>query len=744
MDKTCFAAILLLAGGYGTSAFAEMQENDTVESVTLQQLEVVGNRATAKTPVAFTNLKKSELTRTNDGQDMTYLLQMTPSVTVSSDAGAGMGYTSMRVRGSDGSRINVTANGVPINNPESHNVYWVNMPDLASSLHDVQIQRGAGTSSNGAGAFGASVNMMTDTPSGLPYAELSGAYGMYNTNRETLRVGSGLLYDHWSFDLRLSHLGSDGYIERASSKLWSYFGQMSFRTDGTTLRLLSFGGKERTYMAWDYASLEDMELYGRRYNPCGQYTDSEGNIAYYPDQYDNYAQYHFQLLLSQRLAEGYHLNAGLHYTYDDGFYDQYKTRRTLEEYGLTPFLTPEGEIVKKADLIRLKNNHNHFGGGYVNANYVGEKLDVTLGVASTVFYGRHFGQVKWVRNYVGSIDPLQPYYENAGHKADANVYVRANYDFDSRFSAFADMQYRHIRYTIDGSSDNFDWNTGAPYALGVNRRWNFFNPKLGVNFTDGPHRAYASWAIARREPTRDNFTDGDPGRRPEAERLNDFEAGYIFGNSWFKAGLNLYYMLYKDQLVATGELSDTGNPVSVNVPDSYRMGAELQLGAKPCKWFDWKFSLTLSRNRIKNFVEYIYEDEWTNPIEIPLGDTPIAFSPSLIFANSFNFHVGGFDAELQTRYVGKQYLTNAGNDEASLSPYCVSDLHLSYLFRQLLGIKELRVGFSVYNILNHKYFSNGYAGAGYYMDNGTPVIYRYAGYAAQAPAHVMATLSFNI
>ncbi len=238
--------------------------------VTLAQIEVLGNRATAKTPVAFTNLKKSELTASNDGRDMTYLLQMTPSVVASSDAGAGMGYTSMRVRGTDGSRINVTANGVPINNPESHNVYWVNMPDLVSSVRDVQIQRGAGTSSNGAGAFGASVNMLTDTPSTLPYAELSGAYGMYNTNRETLRVGSGLLGDHWTFDLRLSHMGSDGYIERASSKLWSYFGQAAWRSDGTILRLLSFGGKERTYMAWDYASLEDMELYGRLYNLCVQ------------------------------------------------------------------------------------------------------------------------------------------------------------------------------------------------------------------------------------------------------------------------------------------------------------------------------------------------------------------------------------------------------------------------------------------------------------------------------------------
>ena len=299
------------------------QDADTL-SVNLRQVEVVSNRATEKTPVAFTNVTKKELTAANDGRDIPYLLQSTPSVITTSDAGAGMGYTSIRVRGTDGSRINVTANGIPINDAESHRVYWVNMPDLASSLRDVQIQRGAGTSTNGAGAFGASINMATDAPSTEQYAELSGAYGMYNTNRETLRVGSGLLGGHWSFDARISHMGSDGYIERASSQLWSYFGQAAYRNTNTHLRLLAFGGKEETYMAWDYASKEQMEEFGRRYNPCGEYIDSEGNRAYYADQKDNFIQHHFQLLLAQRLGDFFRLNAALHYTKDRGYYNQYK------------------------------------------------------------------------------------------------------------------------------------------------------------------------------------------------------------------------------------------------------------------------------------------------------------------------------------------------------------------------------------------------------------------------------------
>ena len=741
------AAAVLTVGLAVHSAHADAHAEDKVAdtvSVILKQVEVVANRATANTPVAFTNVGKKELLRHNDGRDITYLLQMTPSVTITSDAGAGMGYTSMRVRGTDGSRINVTANGVPINNPESHNVYWVNMPDLASSLRDVQIQRGAGTSVNGAGAFGASVNMITDAPSDEAYAELSGAYGSYNTNRETIRVGSGLLGGHWTFDARISHLGSDGYIDRAKSELWSYFGQAAYQSYSTLVRLLAFGGKEKTYMAWDYASKEDMELYGRRYNPCGQYTDDEGKVAYYPDQNDNYIQHHFQLLLSQGLGESWRMNAALHYTKDDGYYEQYKTGRTLEEYGLKPFYDAEGNKIKKSDLVRLKKNDNGFGGGYLNFNYSDGPWNATLGGAVSYFHGHHFGQVQWVRNYVGPIDPLQRYYDNTGRKFDSNIFLRATYEFNKSWNAFADIQYRHIHYTIKGESDNWDWNTSSPAALDVDRRWDFFNPKVGVNFSNGPHRAFASWSVAHKEPTRDNFTDGDPAHSPRAERLFDYELGYSFTSGIVSAGINLYYMDYKDQLVLTGQLSDTGNNLSENVPDSYRMGIEIQGALRPCNWFEWQLNATLSRNRIKNFVEYIYEDGWTNPVTFDRGDTPIAFSPDFIFNNAFNFFWKGADASLQTRYISKQYMNNARTEAAALGGHCVSDLHLGYTFKSLAGIKELRLGVSVYNLFNKKYFSNGYASAGYSVgENGEKDFYLYTGYAAQAPTHAMATVTLK-
>lgn len=712
--------------------------------VELKGVEVTANRAGVKTPVAFTNIDRETIARGNDGRDIPSLIEMSPSIVTTGDAGGGIGYSGIRVRGSDASRINITANGVPVNDSESHNVYWVNMPDLASSLRDIQIQRGAGTSTNGAGAFGASVNMLTDAPAVERGAMVSASYGSYNSNRQTVKVSSGLFGGHWSVDARFSHIGSDGYIDRAFSKLWSYMGQIAYRADNTSVRLLAFGGKERTYMAWDYATREEMEKYGRRYNPCGRYTDSDGNVAFYSDQCDNFTQHHIQLLLNSTVAHNLTLNAALHYTKGDGYYDQYKTGRTLEEYGLTPFVGPDGKLVEKSDLIRLKNNDNDFGGGMLNLRWHSGPLSLVAGGAANWHRGLHFGQIKWVRNYVGPIDPLQQYYRNTGRKFDSNIFVRADWDIFKGLSAYGDLQLRHIRYTIRGASDNFDWNTGGMAVLDVSRNWNFFNPKLGVTYNSGGHRAYASWSVAHREPARDNFTDSDPGHYPEAERMYDYELGYSYGNSLFTLGANLYFMDYKNQLVVTGQLSDTGNAISVNVPDSYRAGIEFQGSLRPVGWFDWQLNATLSRNRIRDFVELIYEDEWKNPISVDCGDTPIAFSPDLILHNAFNFSVSGFEASLMSRYVSRQYMNNARSSEARLDAYFVSDLMLGYTFRNIPSVRELRLGFTIYNIFNEKYCNNGYSGAGYYVDGGEKVIYRYAGFAAQATANVLATVTLTL
>ncbi len=727
------------------SASAQEAADTALTTIDLRTIEVTANRAGKNTPVAQTTITRQQLERQNDGRDLPFLLGMTPSVVATSDAGAGVGYSSLRVRGTDATRINVMANGVPVNDGESHVVYWVNMPDLASSLRDVQIQRGAGTSANGGGAFGASINMVTEAPEETPYGELSGSYGSFNTHKETLRAGTGLLGDRWSVDARLSDIGSDGYIRRASSKLRSYFGQVGYSHAGTNLRLIAFGGKEETYMAWDYASPEQMREFGRRYNPCGEYTDDKGQTAYYPDQKDYFEQHHVQLHFSRRLSEAWHLSSALFYTRGYGHYDQYKTRRTLVEYGLTPFLTADGETVTKSDLIRLKYNDNHFGGATVTANYRRGRVDATAGATVSYFDGSHFGRIKWVRNYVGPIDPLQQYYDNTGRKWDSNIYARANVALSRLFSAFADMQYRLINYSIKGITDNYDWNTSAMAPIDIHRRWGFFNPKVGVNFTDGSrHRAFASWSVAHREPVRDNFTDGDRRHDPKAERMFDYELGYTFTHPIFSLGANLYYMDYKDQLVLTGALSDTGNPLSVNAPRSYRCGIELQGALKPCAWFDWQINATFSRNRIKDFTEYIYEDEWTNPISRYIGSTTIAFSPSVTANNAFNFHWRALEASLMTHYVSRQYLSNAHSSEQMLDAYCVSDLTVGYDFGRVCGLRGLTAGLTVRNLFNEKYESNGYAGAGYYVDDkGEKVIYRYCGLAAQAGINLSGTVTIK-
>lgn len=757
MEKLSVLTIAAITGCIPAFAVSDdvksAAETDTVPSVSLGEVAVVVQRADVKTPIAYNNITAKEIERINYGVDVPYLLSMAPSVVTTSDAGTGMGYTSIRIRGTDGSRINVTTNGVPVNDSESHNVYWVDLPDMASSVKDFQVQRGAGTSTNGAGAFGGSINMVTDIPAREPYASFSGSYGMYNTHKETIKAGTGILRDHWAAEIRLSNLGTDGYIDRASADMFSYFAQVGYYSGASSLRLLAFGGKQRTYMAWNYATKEQMAEYGRRYNPCGEYTDKNGNTAYYPDQYDNYIMHNFQLLGRHRFSPNLTLDAALHYTKGDGYYEQYKTNCSLVEYGLTPFdvatINPDGsttvQTVKKSDLVCLKNMDNGFGGGLFNLRYSSGIMNITIGGALNAYHGRHFGQIAWVRNYVGSVDPLQEYYRNTGHKIDGNIYARANVDLTDGVSVYADMQYRHIDYTIKGISDTYDYNAGDMEHLDIDRKFDFFNPKLGVNYMfANNHRAFASWSVAQKEPTRSNFIDCAPGREPRAERMFDYEAGYNYTGRIVFAGINLYYMDYKDQLVATGQLSDTGNPISENVASSYRAGIELQLGVKPCRWFDWSINATLSRNRIRNFVEYIYNDaDYSEFITIDHGSTRISFSPDFILNNAFNFNWHGFDATLQTHFVSRQYMTNSGQSDQSLDAYCVSNLLLGYTFT-LPGIKSLRAGITINNLFSEKYENNGYAGSGYYVDgNGEKVIYHYSGYAAQAPVNIIGSVSVN-
>lgn len=739
-------AVCLLTAALGV--YAQTHEKDSLRVVNLQEVEVISTRATVTTPVAFTNLSKEQLRKQNFGQDLPYLLSMTPSAITTSDAGAGVGYTTLRVRGTDGTRINVTANGVPINDAESHTVFWVNLPDFASSVKDVQIQRGAGTSTNGAGAFGASINMQTGDFSLKPYVEFNGSYGSFNTHKETVKVGTGLIDRHWSFDARLSNISTDGYIDRASVGLNSYYLQGGYYADNTSIKLITFAGKERTYHAWNYATKEEMERYGRRYNSCGfMYTTDDGKQHFYDDQTDNYTQKNYQLLLNHTFTPQWNVNLGLHYTKGDGYYQEYKGSRSLVEYGLTPF-EHNGAPVESADLIRKKAMDNRFGGGIFSIAYKGDRLNASLGGGLNRYDGDHFGKVLWVQNYIGALDPDHDYYRNRATKNDGNIYLKANYELTTDLSAYLDLQYRHISYKINGRNDKYDWTAATPgmQKLAIDEDFSFFNPKAGLSWQiDRNNRLYGSFSVAHKEPTRNNYTDGYFTEHPKAERLFDYELGYTYANSWLSAGANLYYMDYKDQLVLTGELNEIGEPMANNVPDSYRMGIELMAGIKLPIGLQWDINATLSKNRVKNFTETLFENEeaGTEPWIIQHGDTPIAFSPDFILNNRFGYTFRGFEASLQSQYISKQYMSNARQKDCTLDAYFVSNLNLSYTFR-LPRVKSVTVGFTIYNLFNETYENNGFAGSGYYYDdNGAKARYNYAGYAAQAGTNVLGHIALS-
>ena len=739
MKRKSFVACLFMA-----TACSMLQAQEQEELQTLQEVEILSVRATKTTPVAYSEISQKDLSKTNTGVDLPYLVSMTPSAVATSDAGTGIGYTSLRVRGTDGTRINVTINDIPVNDAESHNVFWVNLPDIASSVKDIQIQRGAGTSTNGAGAFGASINMRTSLFNTQPYAKADFSFGSFMTHKESVAAGTGIIADHWALDLRLSNIGSDGYIDRARADLRSYYMQGAYYGNKSTLRLIAFAGKEETYHAWNYASKEEMELYGRRYNSCGYiFTDATGIAHYYDGQTDNYMQQNYQLLFDHGFSNTLNMNVGLHYTKGDGYYQEYKSGRKFAEYALQPY-TIDGNEVKKSDLVRKKAMDNHFGGAVFSLSYKNRYINTTLGGGANRYFGKHFGQVLWVKEYMGDLSPNHEYYRNNGSKNDMNIYLKGDYIATEGVNIYADMQYRHIRYTIDGNNDKWNYNDNTLQKLNIDEKFDFFNPKAGVSWQiSNSNRLFASASVAHKEPTRNNYTDGKLNEHPKAERLIDYELGYTFSKKIFNAGANLYFMDYKNQLVLTGELNEIGEPLSANIPKSYRAGIELTAAVILDCGFRWNANATFSRNRIKDFTEVLYDDDTYEKWEIHHDNTPIAFSPDIIASNSFSYEWKGLEASLQSQYVSKQYMSNYGIEEHILDSYFVTNLHLAYSFK-LKGVKNITVGATIYNLFNEEYENNGYAGSGYYTDNdGNRQRYNYAGYAAQAGTNIMGHINIE-
>ena len=742
-----------------TSLSLQAAELDTLKSVELQEVEVMATRATKKTPMAFTNMDKEQLKAVNFGQDVPYLLSLTPSVTMTSDAGNGIGYTSLRIRGTDPSRINITANGIPLNDAESAQLYWVNMGDFASSVQSMQIQRGVGTSTNGAGAFGATLNMQTENIGMEPFVGLDLSGGSYYSHKETLRFGTGLIKDHWGIQGRLSNIGSKGYLDRASTKLNSYFLQAGYFGENTMVKFITFNGVEETYHAWNYTSKYEQSLFGRTYNSCGEYYDADGNTRYYDDQTDNYHQQNYQLIWNQRLGQVLSLNAALHYTKGKGYYEEYKRKRTLFEYELDPQMT-----WAVSDLVRQKKMDNDFYGAVASLVYDNhENLQATFGGGWNRYEGDHFGLVKWVKAPVTPIQPNSPYYFDKTKKTDFNVYGKVTYDLLSGLNAFVDLQYRHVGIKMDGPTDEIDWDIYERIVYDMKQSYDFFNPKFGLNYDITPnHKAYISYAIAHKEPTRNNFQNNLNAAMelPKAERLNDLEVGYKYQSKVFSAGANLYWMDYKDQFVLTGEIDKIGEAITRNMPKSYRLGIELEAAVKPIDWFRWDVNATWSKNRVKDITVKLADGSVAN-----LGNQPLAFSPEWIANNIFTFNYKGMKASIQSQYISKQYLTNTGfesyrtlddNDKPvdvgmMLDGHFVTNIDLSYNFKlPKLGMKDATIGVTLYNLFSAEYDNNGWAAPAYTKENGNVVatgqgthdLYK-AGFAPSAPFNMMAHLSVN-
>lgn len=709
----------------------------TAKDVALDEVMVTATRATKETPVAFSELSGKELNRRNNGQGIPYLISLSPSVIMTSDDGMGIGYSGFRIRGTDANRINVTVNGVPLNDAESHGVFWVNMPDFASSVESIQIQRGAGTSTNGAAAFGATVAMQTQKPSLDPYAEYQVSAGSFGTVKHTVKGGTGLLNDHFVIDARYSNVRSDGFIRRASTRMSSYFVSAAYYANNTLLKFQTFGSNEKTYQAWNgvpsYLLNDD-----RKYNSCGEY-EEDGLTKYYDNQTDNYRQQHYHLILNQRLGNLWNLNVTLHYTPGEGYYEDYKANAKYGSYKLSSYFDPEGNEVKRTDLVRRKWLESDFYGGVFALNYLNHNLSATLGGGINRFDCDHFGRVIWAKTANALPDPDYEYYRNTGIKDDYNLYAKANYRISAAFNAYLDLQYRGIDYTISGSDDK------AGDHVDIDKHWDFFNPKAGLNFQKNGHNAFVSFAIANREPNRDNFTEAGPEERPTHETLYDYEAGYSYTHPRFQAGVNLYYMDYNNQLILTGKISEIGEALTSNIKDSYRMGIELTAGVKITDWLSWNGNATFSRNKIRNFTEVIenYDANWS-PVEgqevlhNELGTTNIAFSPDMIGNSIFDLNWKGFSAGFISQYVGRQYMDNTSSKSRSIDSYFINSLRLGYTFTPAF-MKEIALDVTVNNLFNEKYETNGWVysamvGGERYMEDG---------YFTQAGTNAMARVTFR-
>ena len=680
----------------------------------LDEVIVNANRIDKNNGMAFNNLDKETIAKQNLGQDAPFLLNQLPNVVVNSDAGNGVGYTGIRIRGSDGTRINVTVNGVPINDAESQGTFFVNMPDLVSSVNNIQVQRGVGASSNGAGAFGASINFQTNELKEKAYANVISTAGSFNTYRNTLAAGTGLLNNKFTLDARASKITSSGYIDRASSNLQSYYLAAGYYAKKSIIKFINFLGQEKTYQAWNLVNEDSIKNGNRTYNELGMYTDGDGQLKYYKNQIDNYKQNNFQLHFIHRLSAKSSFNVTGHYTKGKGYYEEYKSNQLFTNYkmALPHLFLNDSTPVNTTDLVRRRWLDNDFAGGLFNFNYtINSQLSVKIGGGYNSYFGRHFGRVIWAQ-YAASKEIDYEYYFNTANKNDGNLYLKTNYKPLSNLNVFIDLQVRKVDYRFLGFNALFENQI-------ENKSYLFFNPKFGVSYDlNKSINLYASGSIANKEPNRNDFVENKPENRPMHEALLDLEAGAKYSNKFVVAALNVYNMQYKNQLVLNGQLNDVGASKRINVGKSYRRGVELEVTINASKYISLGGNLALSRNKIEKFVEFIDSSNADYSIytqrKNEYKNTNISFSPNLVSSAIISIKpIKRLEISVINKYVGRQYLDNTSNVKRSINPYQTYDVQINYTIKTKL-IPEITFMLSLYNLLSKTYETNGYTFSYYY------------------------------
>ena len=676
--KTLSFSVIVL---FSSIIFAQEKPKDSLKVDRLDEVLVNATRVNDKSPFAFSDLSKKEIAKRNLGQDIPILMNFLPSVVTTSDAGNGFGYTGIRVRGSDATRVNVTVNGIPYNDSESQGTYFVDMPDFASSLQSVQLQRGVGTSTNGSGAFGASLNMLTDNYSAKSAGEIANSFGSFNSRKHTVKFSTGLMNDHFEIAGRLSNLHSDGYIDRAFSDLNSYFLQGTFVGKTTLIKAMIFGGNERTYQA--YYGIDETTLNSNRTeNTIGVFTDQAGNKRFYDNETDNYKQDHYQLHWNEKFCKNWSTNLAFHYTKGAGYYENYKEDSDFLEYKLLP---TAGQTT--TDLIRQKWLDNDFYGTTFSLNNKTDKLDFVLGGSANKYEGKHFGKVIWAR-YASNSELGDKYYDDFATKTDATIFAKATYKIADKFSLFGDIQYRNVGYKADFDPTNL-----------VNENFNFMNPKAGITYLlNNKQNIYFSYAKANREPNRTDYEYGTP--KPES--LDDYELGYRFANEKTQVNINGFYMLYQNQLVLTGALDNVGNPIRTNVGQSYRLGLEVDANIKLTNKWNIRPNITISENKNKDFV-----DENGTVLE-NLGNTNLSYSPKIVAGNILSFKpINNVEISFLSKFVGEQFLSNTENKDSKLKDYFIQDFHFDYVIQTKKIFKTIAFSVLANNVFNTKYISNG-------------------------------------